>query len=129
MDLIPDGIEDLGYIDDAFVFRVASAAALKADAKLADAEGGATVKRLAEDADTIRTFLGDDYARLERFVAALSTGAARGRSVDDILAKDDVCSELISELKGWADSYEAPNFTRDEEELGKAALLFGSQVA
>src|SRR3954454_8618117 len=30
LDLIPDGIEDLGFLDDAFVFRVA-AAAVQAD--------------------------------------------------------------------------------------------------
>src|SRR5215470_7464213 len=28
LDLIPDGIEDLGFVDDAFVFRVASSLAL-----------------------------------------------------------------------------------------------------
>src|SRR5512141_2772412 len=31
LDLIPDGIEDLGYLDDAFVVRVAAALAIKSD--------------------------------------------------------------------------------------------------
>src|SRR5271170_7316452 len=47
LDLIPDGIEDLGFLDDAFVLRVAAA--------LAVADGGAgqpdpLVGRLAADA-------------------------------------------------------------------------------
>src|SRR5688572_3596208 len=31
LDLIPDGLEDLGFVDDAFVFRVAAASASAAD--------------------------------------------------------------------------------------------------
>src|ERR1041384_802808 len=39
LDLIPDGIEDLGYLDDAFVFRVAAAAAGAGGASRSDAGG------------------------------------------------------------------------------------------
>jgi uncharacterized membrane protein YkvA (DUF1232 family) len=119
LDLIPDGIEDLGFVDDAFVLRVGASLATAADAGAADADGSGTLARLAEEAGLVREFLGEDYGRLERFVQGLGKGAARGRSVDDILGKDDVRAELVSDVKGWTSSYEAPSFTRDEKILIK----------
>ena len=41
LDLIPDGIEDLGFVDDAFVLRVACADALEAGPR----EGGRSEER------------------------------------------------------------------------------------
>src|SRR5829696_10313063 len=48
LDLIPDGIEDLGFLDDAFVLRVAAALALE-DSPGAKADSTA-LGRLAADA-------------------------------------------------------------------------------
>src|ERR1700687_5594791 len=70
LDLIPDGIDDLGFLDDAFVLRVAAA--------LAVSESGATqdgiLGRLSDEAKSVKDFLGDDYARLESYVRALRKG-------------------------------------------------------
>ncbi len=80
LDLIPDGIDDLGYLDDAFVLRVA--------ADLAKREGGASgelVDRLSGDCEPLREFLKADYERLESYVRTLRRGAARGRTVEDVL--------------------------------------------
>src|ERR1041384_1709099 len=63
LDLIPAGIEDLGYLDDAFVFRVAAAAS--GAASRSDA-----VLRLAKDAGLVGEFLGADFARLEKYVGS-----------------------------------------------------------
>lgn len=112
LDLIPDGIEDLGYLDDAFVFRVAAAAS--GAASRSDA-----VLRLAKDAGLVGEFLGADFARLEKYVGSLASGAARGRSVDSILGDASVRNELVSDVKGWATSYVAPSFTRDAKNLVK----------
>jgi uncharacterized membrane protein YkvA (DUF1232 family) len=114
LDLIPDGIEDLGYLDDAFVFRVAAAAAGADGASRSDA-----VARLAGEASLVGEFLGTDYARLEKYVAALGTGAARGRTVDAILTDSSVRAALVSDVKGWASSYVAPSFARDAKNLVK----------
>lgn len=119
LDLIPDGIEDLGFIDDAFVLRVAAALALAEDAGAREADASGTLGRLASDADLIREFLGNDYERLERFVRGLGQTSARGRSVDDILEQDAVRSELLSEVRGWTQSYEVPTFARDPKNLIK----------
>jgi uncharacterized membrane protein YkvA (DUF1232 family) len=119
LDLIPDGIEDLGFIDDAFVLRVAAELARSLDAGVITSDPSGTLARLADDAALIKEFLGEDYARLERFVTALGHGAARGRSVDDVLAKSEVRTELLGEVQGWTQSYEPPSFSRDAKNLIK----------
>ncbi len=113
LDLIPDGIEDLGYLDDAFVMRVSAA--------LASAAGSSSthVAKLAQEAVLVREFLGVDYARLEKYVQNLGKGAARGRTVDEILTKPEVRSAFLSEVSGWSSSYEAPSFSRDDKTLAK----------
>src|SRR5580704_3484755 len=80
LDLIPDGIDDLGFLDDAFVLRVACAFAVDARP---DVKKG-VVQRLSDDARAVKDFLGDDYPRLEAYVKALRKGAARGRTVEEI---------------------------------------------
>jgi uncharacterized membrane protein YkvA (DUF1232 family) len=118
LDLIPDGIEDLGFVDDAFVFRVASRAAVGADASVAKRGDGA-LARLAEQVTLVRDFLADDYARLEGYVASLGGTTARGRSVDEIVSNSEVRSELVRDVLAWADSYAAPSFSRDDKNLVK----------
>jgi uncharacterized membrane protein YkvA (DUF1232 family) len=117
LDLIPDGIEDLGFVDDAFVFRAAAAAAVKADANLASAD--AAVRRLSEEADLIREFLGTDAGRLEAHVAGLGDSSARGRSVGEVMADAEIRATFVREVKSWADAYQAPTFARDPKTLVK----------
>src|ERR1700722_13219115 len=75
LDLIPDGIDDLGFLDDAFVLRVAAALAL-AESPTTAGPGTDVLKRLAEDARSVKEFLGEDYARLEFYVKNLRRGNA-----------------------------------------------------
>src|SRR3954463_10161121 len=90
LDLIPDGLEDLGFIDDAFVLRVA--AALVSDH---ERDPAGALNRLAQDATLISEFLGADYARLERYVQKLGDGSARGRSVAQILEDAAVRHDFV----------------------------------
>src|SRR5262245_7134213 len=108
LDLIPDGIDDIGYLDDAFVLRVAADLAANADGD-SDASKLAAIGPLANDADAVREFLGKDYARLEGYVKGLKKGAARGRSVADILGDAGVRGEFLSDVRGFAKTYEAPS--------------------
>jgi uncharacterized membrane protein YkvA (DUF1232 family) len=114
LDLIPDGLEDLGFIDDAFVLRVAAAQVVEAER-----DAGGVLARLAGEAELIREFLGADYARLERYVEKLAEGSARGRSVAQILEDAAVRSDLVREVKQWASGYSAPTFARDGRSLVK----------
>jgi len=128
LDLIPDGIDDIGYLDDAFVLRVAADLAVREDTGEADAEKLKNVNKLANDCDVIREFLGKDYARLESYVQGLRKGAARGRSVDDILGDESVRSEFLSDVRGFAKSYEAPGFSREEKNLIKLKAFFDAKL-
>lgn len=119
LDLIPDGIEDLGFLDDAFVLRGAASLAIAETpaAKQADSQGA--LSRLGSDFGLVTELLGGDAPRLERFVRSLTTGAARGRTVDEIVSDRGVCNAFVAEVQSWAKSYEAPSFSRDEKNLVK----------
>ena len=125
LDLIPDGIEDLGFLDDAFVVRVAAALAIKGDPA---AREQPVLSRLAHDTALVSELLGKDYARLESYVKTLTRGSARGRSVDDILRDGEVRRAFLHEVAGWASSYETPSFTRDEKNLVKLQSFLGAKL-
>ncbi|MEM9193000.1 MAG: DUF1232 domain-containing protein [Myxococcota bacterium] len=127
LDLIPDGIDDIGYLDDAFVLRVAADLASKEDLGKATDEQK-VVARLSEECELIREFLGDDYARLEAYVVGLKKGAARGRSVADILKDNSIRSEFLADLRGFAKSYESPSFAREEKNLIKLRAFFDAKL-
>ena len=127
LDLIPDGVEDIGYLDDAFVLRVASSMALAAGLPEAGA-GVATVRRFAEENQVIREFLGDLYPRLETYVKALSKGAARGRTVDEIMTDPAVKDAFLSDVAAWASSYDVPTFTREDTTLTKMLSFLDSKL-
>lgn len=119
LDLIPDGLEDLGFIDDAFVVR-AAAEALKQDSEDAlGADSTGTLARLAEEAELVYEFLGVEYPRLTKYVAGLDQSAARGRTVSAILGDATLRSDFVREVREWADGYAVPSFTRDERNLVK----------
>ncbi len=127
LDLVPDGIDDIGYLDDAFVVRLAARDALAQEgARTADLKG--TLERLAADVDTIKDFLGDDFPRLEAYVKTLAKGAARGRTVDDIVDKSDVRKEFVVDIQAFAKGYQAPSFNRDEKTLVKMRSFLNSRL-
>lgn len=126
LDLIPDGIEDLGYLDDAFVLRVAAALAVAETPAIKDEVP--VIARLAGDAKLVAELLGKDYARLETYVKGLTKGAARGRTVDEILADEAVRSAFMNEVRGWSSSYTAPTFSRDEKNLVKLQSFLNAKL-
>lgn len=116
LDLIPDGLEELGYVDDTFVLRVAAARVPEPERK-DDASG--TIDRLAADAELIREFLAEDYARLEAYVENLGSISARGRSVTQASSDPEARAGLASDTRAWAAGYQAPSFSRDAKNLVK----------
>ena len=125
LDLIPDGIDDLGFLDDAFVLRVAAALATVESPVAKDGALG----RLADDARSVKDFLGDDYARLEDYVRRLRTGAARGRTVDDILGDEATRTQFLGEVTQWANDYKVPSFTREMKTLIKLKAFLSAKLA
>ena len=124
LDLIPDGIDDLGYLDDAFVLRVACALAAEVQP---DAKRG-VVQRLTDDARAVKEFLGDDYPRLEAYVKALRKGAARGRTVEEIVTDPQIRGQFLQEVRAWAASYRVPSFTRDQKTLVKLKAFLNAKL-
>jgi uncharacterized membrane protein YkvA (DUF1232 family) len=125
LDLIPDGVDDLGFCDDAFVLRVAADLAC-ADAP--DAKAG-PLGKLAADAAEVKAFLGDDvYAPFETYVKNLRKGAARGRTVDDIITDSGIRSTFLHEVTAWADQYQVPSFTRDVKTLIKLKAFLRAKL-
>jgi hypothetical protein len=127
LDLIPDGIDDIGYLDDAFVLRVAADLAVNGDGET-NADKLKVLSPLANDCDVLREFLGKDYVRLEAYVKGLRKGAARGRSVGDILGDDGVRADFVSDVRGFAKTYEAPGFSREEKNLIKLKAFFDAKL-
>jgi uncharacterized membrane protein YkvA (DUF1232 family) len=127
LDLIPDGIEDLGFVDDAFVLRVAAAQALAAGS-VDEGASSVTLGRYADEAKEVEAFLGAEYPRLETYVRGLAKGAARGRTVDEIIASAEVRDALLSEVSGWSGAYEAPAFTRDPKTLVKLRAFLDTKL-
>jgi uncharacterized membrane protein YkvA (DUF1232 family) len=116
LDLIPDGLEDLGYMDDAFVLRVAAAGIPDSERV---GEELAIVQRLAAEVALIQEFLGEDYARLAGYVAGLASGSARGRSVEQIVADAELRADFVRDVEAWANAYAGPGFGRDTKNLVK----------
>lgn len=125
LDLIPDGIDDLGFCDDAFVLRVAAALACEADPAARDGVLG----RLADEAKHVEGFLDEDYPRLITYVQGLRKGAARGRTVEDIMTDPAVRSAFVTEVSSWASEYQVPTFTRDVKTLIKLKAFLNAKLA
>jgi uncharacterized membrane protein YkvA (DUF1232 family) len=123
IDLIQDGLEDLGFIDDAFVLRVLAARLGESERATSD-----LLATLAEQAALIEEFLAADYVRLERYVQKLESGSARGRSVTQILEDDAICADLVREVAEWAAGYGAPSFARDTRSLVKLRSFLGARL-
>jgi uncharacterized membrane protein YkvA (DUF1232 family) len=128
LDLVPDGIDDIGYLDDAFVLRIAAEQAIREDLGKLGAEQTRLVSRLGEDAALIEEFLGDDFGRLSAYVTGLRKVAARTRSVQDILHNPEVQAAFLSDLRGFAQSYTPPIFSREEKNLVKLRAFFDAKL-
>ena len=129
LDLIPDGIDDIGYLDDAFVLRVASSLVQDEDLGAAGADKTAAVTALATQAGLVAEFLGEDnYGRLVKYTRDLQKGSARGRAVDDIVADPNVFREFASEVRSFGQGYESPSFSREEKNLIKLRAFFDAKL-
>lgn len=125
LDLIPDGIDDLGFCDDAFVIRVAAALACEADPSAKDGALG----RLADEAKDVEAFLEADYPALVTYVKGLRKGAARGRTVEDIATDPSARTAFLHEVTAWSTEYQVPSFTRDVKTLIKLKAFLNAKLA
>ena len=125
LDLIPDGIDDLGFLDDAFVLRVAASLAASEAPESASIE---PLARLATDAGQVKAFLGDVYPKIEAYVKNLLRGAARGRTVEDIVGDEATRATFLQEVAAWGKAYQVPSFTRDIKTLIKLKAFLSAKL-
>ncbi len=128
IDLIPDGVEELGFLDDAFVLRVAAARALNAVGPREGAESGTGLVRLGGEAALVEEFLGDLHSRLSAFVASLPAVTTAARSVDALLTDADAQAELASVVGAWASNYQTPTAMGDERALVKLRAFLNAKL-
>ena len=113
LDLIPDGIDDIGYLDDAFVLRVSAKLVGKEALEKVGDDRAAALTALADDTALIEEFVGAKvYERLTGYTEELKQSAARGRSVDEIVGDEDTWREFASEVRNFSKGYESPSFSR-----------------
>ena len=129
LDLIPDGTQDIGYLDDAFILRLSARAALEAAPGGAEDASLGELKALAAQVKVIADFLGEElFSRIDRYARALIKGAARGRTVDDIVEQADVLQSLVAEAEAFLASYNPPQFLGDEKNLIKLKAFFDAKL-
>lgn len=122
LDLIDDGIEGLGFLDDAFILRIACQKAQAAGTLPASLES------LSSDAALIDDFLAELSSRMHAFVTGLASGIVRGRSVDAILDDATVREDMLGDVLAWANRYKAPSFQMDENNLVKVRAFLAAKL-
>ena len=129
LDLIPDGIDDIGYLDDAFVIRVTAKDALEGDLGKIEAAQMGKLGALGNDVDLIKELLGNDlFDRFEKYCRSLAKGAARGRTVEDICENADVFKEFAGEAAAFVSDYQSPGFSQDAKNLIKLKAFLEAKL-
>jgi uncharacterized membrane protein YkvA (DUF1232 family) len=125
LDLIPDGLEDLGFLDDACVLRLGAG---RASAALGSGDAPPVLARLAGDVALVRELLTKEFDRLDRFVGGLVQRAVRGRTAEAILDDADARAAFRADVEAWAKSFEAPTFARDDKNLVRFASFLDTKL-
>lgn len=129
LDLIPDGIDDIGYLDDAFVLRYAARNVLRGDCSTASPAVCAPLERLSAEASLIDDLLGLELvARLESYTNGLRNGAARGRMVDEMLNNEALLRELDADVNAFMHDYAPPSFHKDEKNIIKLKAFLDAKL-
>lgn len=113
LDLIDDGIESLGFLDDVFVLRLAAAQAGE--------QAPPEIVELAQQSVLLREFLAEAglEARFLAYLLSLPTLSVAGQSAQDIAQSPERQQEFLAEVETWARRYEAPSFLPDPKNLTK----------
>ena len=96
------------------------------ESKEADIRG--LVARLSSDVDLIHQLLESDYQRLETYVRSLRRGAARGRTVDEIVTDPALRAAFVRDVQDWAKAYKIPSFTRDINTIVKLKSFLSANL-
>lgn len=108
MDLVPDWEPAVGLFDDLMVIRICAAQGLDAVGP-SEGDGGldqptsADLGRLANQAERIRDFLGDElFGKLRGYCDRQTREAVRGRTPDQLLSDEKARNQLFAEVDAAA---------------------------
>jgi len=129
VDLIPEGIEGLGYLEAQFGVRLLARELSEAEPDSASADPHGTVRRLSSEAELVRSFLGEeDEGRLLVLVRAQSEKRARGRSVTELLEVPEAQSAAIEDAQSWAEQYRPSQFGTGSHDLVRLRSFLRTRV-
>ncbi|HTV19067.1 MAG TPA: hypothetical protein VMG12_10360 [Polyangiaceae bacterium] len=126
--LIPEGIEALGYLEGAFAFRVIAEHALAGSPEPVEGAADGRVPRLAADAALVTEFLGDDLPRFREIWLAPEATARAGRAAGELLEDEALRQEVLGEAREWVERYQAPELGEGPEELVKVESFFRTRL-
>jgi hypothetical protein len=157
VELVPEDIEALGYLEGAFAVRVIAERALAerpepaaeaavepaaeaavepaAEAAVEPAAEAAVepaaegrVPRLAADAALVAEFLGDDLPRFREIWLSPAASTRAGRAASDLLVDEALRHDVQREAREWAEHYHAPELGEGPEELVKVEAFFRTRL-
>lgn len=105
-DLIPDYLKPVGLLDDAIVLRITADLGAEHTAEL-DPKYMKQMFKLANDAETVREFLGDGYRDLENYVRRQPEDAVHGITGDTVVEHASARTELITQVDEEMKIFEA----------------------
>ena len=129
VDLVPEGVEALAYLEGLFTFRVLARQCCEAQPDLAPADSSGTLSRLAGEAHWVESFLGaEDYARLAAIVQVQRGRRSRDRSPTELLEAGEARSAAVQEAQAWAERYRPPNFGAGSHDLVRLLSFLRTRV-
>jgi hypothetical protein len=129
-DLVPDGLEDLGYLETAFAFRLIARRALAGEAGVGEASSDAVARfrRLSDEAERIAELLGGELAAFSEFCLTPAASTFRGTPAQALLEDAERRSAVLGEARAWAESYRAPELADGAEELVKIRSFLATRA-
>lgn len=124
IELIPDGIEALGYLENLFAFR-----AIMRDASRGLDAADETSRRLAAEAEVVAGFLGEDFGRLREAAQKAREHVRAGLRASDLLDDAERRSAALAQLRAWARAYRTPELGRTEAEALKLRSFLRVRLA
>jgi hypothetical protein len=127
-ELIPEGLEELGYLEVAFAFRVLARRTTGENLELVAGAPESRLVRLGEEADAIGEFLGEDMPLLTEASVAPAMTTYRGVAAAALLENDERRAEVLAEARAWAEAYQPPEPSEGAEELVKIRSFFRTRL-
>lgn len=130
VDLIPDGLDEIGYIDDSILLRISCKELVEKYGDKLQAELYDRLKIMAGDTDILKQELGMEiWTKLLSYFEELKELPARGRLPSDILKDQITYNQFKTEIKAILDSYEAKISQIDEKTIIKLKAFLEAKLS